>query len=335
MNLTTLQINHALASMFADWKPNGGSVYPLAHRVPVTASAGQAFGAVRADAMQRSTWGTAVKSLGSLTGPGASPGRSETSATSLTYQCNKYRIEERVPDEIAREANGVFLNAVEMAGRRLTSILERDLDSLVIRQLLVKANWGSGSYATLTTGASGTSWLSHASANSDPLANIRAARDWVTKTTGYQPDTIAMTADVFDVLADHPQVGGVLKYTTPGAVIDRGPAELKGLRLRPIDGIYDTTPTGSDPTPAYEFRDTTVPASCAIVMATQAPIHPVTYYDGIAPTQGGHGINRRVYRDDTAGAYVVDTEVYADMVLTALDNSSKILGAYAIWSVIV
>lgn len=336
MNLNTLQLQRATRSITDpwQWRPDSATA-ALAIRRRVETPAGIAPTLTRRDGLGRSAVGSDLKALASLTGPGAAPMRSETAVTTASYQTRKYRLEELIPDEVAQASNQVMLDAIAAAARRLQAHLLRDLDHLLIRQLLTKSLWPVAGVATLTTGASGTSWASHASANSDPLGNIRAARAYIALTTGRPATHIAMTADVLDYLADHPAIGGALKYTDPGAIIKEGPGAVKGLTLVPITTAYDSTPAADDPTPAWMFKDQTSSLSCAIVYAASDDFKPVTYFDGIGPTSGRHAVAYRVYRDEPAGAYIVDAETQADMQLTATDATGDVLGAYAIWSAIV
>lgn len=256
MNLTTLQLQRAIRSITDpwQWRPDSATA-ALAIRRRVETPAGIAPTLTRRDGLGRSAVGTDLKALASLTGPGAAPMRSETAVTTATYQTRKYRLEELIPDEVAQASNQVMLDAIGAAARRLQAHLLRDLDQLLIRQLLTKSLWPAAGVATLTTGASGTSWASHTSANSDPLGNLRAARSYIALTTGRPATHIALTADVLDHLADHPAIGGALKYTDPGAIIKEGPGAIKGLTLVPITTAYDSTPAATDPTPAVQGQD--------------------------------------------------------------------------------
>lgn len=331
--LTTLQVQRVARGVLAGYHTNQP---PRAHRViatrePVTDQSGTVFAWTRGDNIQRSAAGTDAASLANLTAPGAAPTRVKSTIGTGSWACHKYRLETAIVDEELRSASR---NGVGLISRETTALinrLEADLELLLLRILLDDDTFPTGGKVTLTTGANGTSWApgSYASASTDPLGVIRAAIDWVRKSTGFEATHMIATSDVIDTLADHPAIGGQLKYTSGEFLTVGTPGQLRSLKVVRMGAVYDSDAT-TTVTPAYTFRDNDDAASCALICHLSESCPIATWYDGIAPTQGGHDINIRAYRDETAGATIIDAEVYADMALTALDASSKILGGYLV-----
>ena len=90
----------------------------------------------------------------------------------------------------------------------------------------------TGVWGTDSTGGTGfTQWSDYDA--SDPIADFRTARLKIKKNTGYTPNTAVIAQEVFEVLADHPLIKELYKYTAPAILTP----ELVARALR-VDRLF-------------------------------------------------------------------------------------------------
>ena len=117
--------------------------------------------------------------------------------------------------------------------------LERAPIEYVTRMILLnrEVEWAAaymvtGVWGTDSTGGTGfTQWSDYDA--SDPIADFRTARLKIKKNTGYTPNTAVIAQEVFEVLADHPLIKELYKYTAPAILTP----ELVARALR-VDRLF-------------------------------------------------------------------------------------------------
>lgn len=136
---------------------------------------------------------------------------------------------------------------------------ERAPVEYVTRMLLLnrEVEWASafmttGIWATDVTGGTDfTQWSDYD--NSDPIKDFRDARLLVKKNTGYTPNTCVLAQEVYEVLADHPLLKELYKYTGTAILTpDLVARALRVERLYIAGGIQITSGEGAS-TETYDW----------------------------------------------------------------------------------
>ncbi|HEX2880998.1 MAG TPA: major capsid protein [Polyangiaceae bacterium] len=136
--------------------------------------------------------------------------------TQDSYFCDVYAFHKDIDDQ-TRDNSDADIN------------LDRDATEFVTQRMLLKRekvwvtqNFQPGVWGTTVTGvASGPGAgqvLRWDDANSDPRANMKAARRAILSVTGYKPNTLVLHYDAMDALADHPDFVERIKYTSTDSI---------------------------------------------------------------------------------------------------------------------
>lgn len=143
---------------------------------------------------------------------GAASNEVEHSASTVSYRTDDHALKEFVPDQIQDQADSALdplVDATESVTEKL--MLDREL---ALATLITNT-----SNVTQNTTLSGTSqWSDYT--NSDPIADIRTARTTIHSATFRKPNTLILGKQVFDVLADHPQIVERVKYSAMGVITE-------------------------------------------------------------------------------------------------------------------
>lgn len=129
-----------------------------------------------------------------------------------TFSCDDHALKGFVADEIQDQADAALnplIDETETVTEKL--LLDRELN---LANLITNAS-------NVTNGVtlSGTSQWSDYN-NSDPIGDIRTARTTVHQNTFRKPNTIVMGKQVFDQLAEHPQIIERIKYSQIGVLTE-------------------------------------------------------------------------------------------------------------------
>ena len=134
-----------------------------------------------------------------------------------TYACKVYSFHKDIPDQVRSNADA----ALDM---------DRDATLFVTQRLIIKrervftdAYFGTSKGWKDYTGVSGVpstnqfvQWDDYS--NSDPVNDIRVGRMYIKKITGFRPNTLVLSEDVYEVLRQHPNIVDRIKYTSADAV---------------------------------------------------------------------------------------------------------------------
>lgn len=172
-----------------------------------------------------------------------------------------------------------------------------------------------------------TQWSDYT--NSVPLTNIRTAKTTVRNAIVKRANFFSASYDVCLVLADHPSIKDLLKYTDPNALTSSGlPPTIRGLTVNEAGSMYDTANQGQAATFASIFGKN------ALVHYTTPSVGRkiVTFgYTMEAPddTTGVRGLSVRRYRDDKKKGEYVEVSVMYDLQLVAPTGGYLYLAAIA------
>lgn len=127
-----------------------------------------------------------------------------------SFICDDHALKEFVSDEIQEQAEAA-LNPLIDATEAVTEML------LLDREVSAAALMTNTSLLTQNTTLSGTTqWSDYA--NSDPIGDVRTARQTVHAATFRKVNTLVLGKQTFDILVEHPQVIERIKYSALGVV---------------------------------------------------------------------------------------------------------------------
>lgn len=132
--------------------------------------------------------------------------------STVSFSCDDHALKSFVADEIQDQAEAA-LNPLVDETETITEKLMLD------RELALATLITNTSNVTQNTTLSGTSQWSDYS-NSDPIGDVRTARTTVHAATFKKPNTIVMGKQVFDMLAEHPQIIERIKYSQLGVLTE-------------------------------------------------------------------------------------------------------------------
>lgn len=253
------------------------------------------------------------------------------------------RDDERRPGAVAMEMDYTvsksFYNAEEHAQRHFVSDAERriadnplkpeiDATEIVTMSVQLQREIAQLNAVTSTSNItqnhtnSGTSqWSDYT--NSTPLTDIRTARTTVRQGVLREANTISMGYEVALVLADHPSIKDLLKYTHPDSINMAGlPNSIRGLQTLVSTGGTNTSNEGQS------YTGQTFSASLfgknALIHFTNPTVGLKMITLGLtfeAPddTTGARGFSVRKYRDeDRKGDWVEVSNTYGTELLAPL-----------------
>ena len=170
-------------------------------------------------------------------------GRLQLSNTS--YYCYLYHLAYPIPDEDRANADpGVELELTGAEWLKTQFMLNREIK--MAADMFVTSVWGT----TVTGGSSFTQWGDYD--DSDPVADINTGMQTVQKATGQRPNTLVLGKEVFDTLAEHPNLLEKFKYTSPGILTEE--QVRQALRVEKMvvgEAAYETTKEGGAGTTSY------------------------------------------------------------------------------------
>lgn len=142
--------------------------------------------------------------------------------------------------------------------------LDREATEFVTMRLMLRQEldfqskfFTTGVWGTDATGVAGTpsagefkQWSDFA--NSDPLEDIEAAKEYILQTTGFMPNTLVLGYQVFRKLKNHPDLVDRIKYTTSNVITEDMIAKMFGVdRVLVTRSVKATNNEGA--TQAYAF----------------------------------------------------------------------------------
>ncbi|HMP82612.1 MAG TPA: hypothetical protein PKA41_07935 [Verrucomicrobiota bacterium] len=148
--------------------------------------------------------------------PGSGFKRILPKASDDNFACRDYGIEVPVPDtQRAKYRNQIDLDL--SAARRLTDIIKINHEIRVVNLIT----------SSVPSAAIQTKWNT---ANSNPIADVDAAREEIRKGIGVLPNTGVISRPMLNTLKVHSKLQEVFKYTTPGVLDEQKLANYFGLR---------------------------------------------------------------------------------------------------------
>lgn len=272
----------------------------------------------------------------SLRRPGTEAAEIDYGLSTSTYYAEEYAFRGFVADaEVAASDNPLQPDMDQTI--QLTERLMLDNEVAVAAISMKRANYPSSNKVVLTTGGSGTSWASYASANSLPFSNIVAAKLAVIKGLAKEANSFMLSVDAARTLADHPLLKDLIKYTHQDALTISGlPKVLRGLNVIEGAAQKNTAAEGVTYSGGNIWQADDATAAALIYYKETAPsLRSVTFgYTFSAPddTTGARDTSVRRWREEKRKGSLIEAAYMRDWKFIAVDGSSLSVGGYLISS---
>jgi len=180
--------------------------------------------------------------------PGTESAGSGYTLTTADYACKAKALHKDVDDQIRSNADAPInldSEATEFVTRQLALRREKDWAA---------EYFTTGKWTGSTTGTDITPSPLWDAGSSYPFKNIRAQIDSVYKKTGYRPNTLVLSRDVWTVLQDHSELLDRIKYTEKGIVtLDLVAAALELDRVLIASAVENTAAEGATPVMSFLY----------------------------------------------------------------------------------
>ena len=131
-----------------------------------------------------------------------------------TYFCRKYAYHKDLTEE-DRANSDAPLNPDQDATEFVTQKLLIRRERLWAANYFTTGKWGTD-LAGVSAAPGGSQFLQWNDANSTPITDIKTQKTSILGATGFEPNTLVLGVQVYDQLAEHPDVVDKIKYTQKG-----------------------------------------------------------------------------------------------------------------------
>lgn len=222
---------------------------------------------------------------------------------SNTYYCEEFALEFAVGDDVRANQDGPYNvdeDAVKFLAQKM--LIRRELD-FVTKFLSTAELWdGSSDGSNLISGTDFTAW---SNAASTPIEDVQREMVLVEQKTGFIPNKLVITRQVWNDLKQHPDIVDRVKYTSDSAVGNGIVARLMGLdEILVASAIYSTNDESVANSPKYIVKDNSLLVYAPSSPSLMQPSGGYTFsWSGLLPGANyGQVIER--YREDRAVADV-------------------------------
>lgn len=161
------------------------------------------------------------------------------------YFCDVWAFHKDVPAQIVSNSDAAhdpFDVAAAFTMQKLMIRHEAEFAST----FMAAGVWDNSDTGVATSAGSGEVIQWSDDVNSDPIGNIRDAKDTILEATGFEPNTLVLGKKVFSALVDHPDIVDRVKYASsttenPATVNERTLAALFGLDRVMISKAVENT----------------------------------------------------------------------------------------------
>lgn len=256
--------------------------------------------------------------------PNTEAAESEATPAAEPFLCQEWALREPIPWQRRDNADAV-INMEANAVKRISQKLLIRRDALWVGKYFKDAVWGVN-ITGKSTSPSTNEILQWDQTGSTPLADVGAIKVAVEESTGFTPNVMVLSPDVYEVLKNHPDVLERIKYT------ERGSVTLELLRvLFEVDkvivarGVRTTSAKGAA-APARGFITGTgvLLAYAPDAPAVEVPAAGYTFSWRDIPSGGGElGGGFRKFTVESRKADFVEGEFCIDLKVVGAD-----LGAF-------
>jgi len=177
-----------------------------------------------------------------------------------TYYCDVHAFHQDVPRETLANSdiNDLDIQVAEFVTEML--LIDREID--FVTNYFTTNLWADQGTPNDATGSTSSSTWPYFiqfddGADSDPLKTMRTGKQKVHVSTGFKPNTLVVGQEVHDILALHPDMKEVIKYTQTGIADLRGNALMASLlgveRYFVGESVYASNVEGETASYAFNF----------------------------------------------------------------------------------
>lgn len=334
--LSQLHIDVALTNlsiMYRNENYIGDMVLPV---VPVAKRSDKYFVYTKADFLSPSSLGASPTLPNSLRRPGAEAAEIDFSVGTQSYYCEEYAYRGLVTDAARAIADSPLQPDIDQNIMLMERLL-LDNEVQVNRLVGTRGNYPSTNKVTLTTGTTGTSWASYTSSSSNPFLDIKNGKIAVIRGIIREANSFVAGVNTARVLADHPALKDLIKYTHQDALTTSGlPKVMRGLAVYEGAGQKNTAAEGGTFASGDIWQADDATDMALIYYRTPAPgIRTVAFgftFEAPDDTSGVRGWATRKWREEKRKGDMQEVSGLRDWRLVAIDGSSKALGGYLISS---
>ena len=251
------------------------------------------------------------------------------------YFCNVHAIHSDIPRELLANSdlNDLTPQIAEWVVQQL--LIDREVD--FITNYFTTDLWADqGTPNDATGSASSTTWpyfiYFSDGADSDPLGVIRTGKQKIHVSTGFKPNTLVVGQEVHDILALHPDIKEVIKYTQTGIADLRGNALMAQLfgvdRYLVGESVYASNNEGETAVGAFSFGKnmllTYVPRSAGLLIPASGYVFEWTGLNGL-----GYNTSMSKWWMQNTRSWRVEGEMAYDAKLVGSDLGLFFSGAVA------
>ena len=248
-----------------------------------------------------------MKNEAKVRAPGTESAGSPHARGTDSYACEDVSFHDDVPFENI-ENDPAVLNPESAATRRVTSKIDIYDEVDFATNFFSTGKWG-------TDLSPSTKW--DASSGSDPLGEIDTAKQVVKKATGFDPNRIAISREVYDVLKRHADIKEQIKYTSSRNVTPELLAYMFEVdQVVVLNGVYDTAKYGATASQSFIGGQ-----HCLVYYAASGPSleEPSAGYRFVWSGYGDEGFGVESIELPKQKAVRVEAHNYRDMKLVASD----------------
>lgn len=295
-----IHIDTALSEISIAYKPQGFISDQVFPEVPVLK---------QSDKYYIWTKGFWMRNVVERRAPGDTFPEGRLQMSSDSYSCDEYHLGYPIPDEDRRNADpGVELEIAGAEWLKLQFMLNREIK--LAADIFAISIWNT----TVVGTTDFTKWDDYD--NSDPVGDINVGMQTVQKSTGVKPNTLLLGKEVFDDLAEHPNLLEKFKYISPGILSSEQVRQaLRVDKLVVGEAAYESTMEGdTTPTRGYIWGKN---ALLLYVPPRPAPRVPAAGYTFVWKLDGAGGLTVAIenirednrHRDFLQGLHAFDNKI--------------------------
>jgi len=229
--------------------------------------------------------------------------------TDNTYFCDIWAFHQDIDDQTRANADSPL-------------DLDRDATEYVTRQILLarEQDW-VGTF--LTTGVWATDYTPTTkwdATDGDPIGDVQTGVDTIEAATGYRPNVLVMSPDVYSCLKNHSDILERIKYTQRGVVTTELLAGLFDLeRVLVARAVIDTTAEGASESPGFLVSDKALLCHAEGAPGLRKPSAGYTFtWSGLLGA-GAYGARIKRFRIEEREADRIEGEIAFDHKVIASD----------------
>jgi hypothetical protein len=242
-----------------------------------------------------------------------------------TYFCEEYSIAIPTPYQVYSNADAA-VDPDRIAAQLVMEDLLIDREKNWVNTFFTSGVWDNEETGVASSPASGETIQWSDQTSSDPIRDIREAKDTILETTGKRPNTLILQRRVMSALEDHADIVDRVKYANstsdnPARVNEKTLAALFGVeRIMVADGTQNTAAEGA--TGSYSFIAGKSALLCYVAPSPSLMTPSAGYtfsWSGYLGQTNAIGMATKRRDDDERGSIVVEGTMSYDQKVVASD----------------